>query len=154
MKIAIVVYSKTGSCLSLAELIRQALHPKGHEVTLFELKVEGDPTVGKQPGKATYKILNQPDVSAFDVVIAGGPVWAFRACCVIKEAISALDNLSGKHFIPFTTMSFPFRGMGGTATLNTLAKIARNKGAKVHKGAIARKMLRNYPEELGNAVHH
>jgi flavodoxin len=63
------------------------------------------------------------DVSSYDLVIIGTPVWAFRAAPPVNAAIAGLSGCSGKKAVLFATC-------GGKAgdTLQELKKTLINKG--------------------------
>jgi flavodoxin len=66
------------------------------------------------------------DVSAYDLVVVGTPVWAFRATPVVNGAVSALSGCSGKKAVVFATC-------GGSAgeTVPELKKALEAKGVRV-----------------------
>ena len=92
MKIAIMIYSKTGNTKKLAANLCAKLISQGKEVELFELDTEGE----VNPGGMSFRITNLPDLSAFDLLYIGSPVWAFHACPVIIKAISEVSGINGK----------------------------------------------------------
>ncbi len=149
MKIAILVYSKTGTTLRMAKMILERLKQQDREVDLFEVAPEGE----YQIGNPVCKISVLPDLTGYDTIICGGPVWAFRINPVIHTSITLMKDLKGKTFIPFVTMGFPLPFMGGNKAIKQMTDIARDMGAKCTKGYIVCKMLRNHEIEMGKAVH-
>ena len=66
------------------------------------------------------------DVSGFDLVVIGTPVWAFRATPVVNGAVAALTGCSGKKAVIFATCG----GKDGE-TLPQLKKALGDKGLTV-----------------------
>ncbi len=122
------------------------LIPKVERKTLqLENKGEKNPTLSHQSTSGPqFEELMQGAQSGLSGHLV---VTRFKAVC-------DLGSLKGKYFLPFTTMGFPFKGMGGTSTLKKLNSIAQAQGAKVLPGAVACKMLRDFPEQLDNALKH
>ncbi len=149
MKTAIVVFSKTGITKSLAERAADALRAKGHDVDLFLLKTDPPMEGDKAPQK--FEIVNAPDLTAYEAVLVGGPVWAFSPNPVTKRYMESV-MLSGKKFMPFTTMGFPLRCLGGNRTLRVMSRLARKAGADVIKGIAVPKMLRDHEKLMAEAV--
>ncbi|MGE5599202.1 MAG: flavodoxin family protein [Bacteroidota bacterium] len=139
MNIGIVVHSQTGTTLRFGRVIAQHLQQAGHAVEMIELHA-GEHI---QPRAAEVAIANMPDPKRFDAMLFGGPVWAFAASPVIMACIKKMDGISGKKALPFATMGFPFRGMGGGRALAQMGKALAEKGAAVLPGAVVPKMFRN-----------
>jgi flavodoxin len=66
------------------------------------------------------------DVSAYDIVVIGTPVWAWKATPAVNAAIAALKGCEGKKAIIFATCG----GMPGE-TLPILKRALEAKGATV-----------------------
>lgn len=148
MNIAIMIYSKTGTTLKLATVIKEKLAQLKHDIQILDLKPKGE----INPHDMSFELAELPDLSKYDVIIAGTPVWAFAPAPVILKAISLSTNLAGKIFIPFVTMSFPLPGMGGTRSLRIISEAAKKQGAKVKSGAIACRMLHNLDLQIEKAA--
>jgi flavodoxin len=148
VKIAIVVHSNTGTTRRFADRIAERLRTDGHTVELTQLETDVPVKSGTVRGHKRFSIINLPDCAAYDAVFVGGPVWAFSASPVIYEAVKALKGLSGKRVVPFVTMGFPLRFMGGTQAIGLLSTTARQAGAEVLPGAIAPKMFHDQDREM------
>ena len=136
MKVAIIIHSKTGITLKLAQVIQNSLVKDGHQVELANLKTT-EPIVDSTAMSTVFKFTNLPDVSAYDAILFGGPIWAFRPSPVIRQAIQQCGTkLQGKKVFPFITMGFPFAWMTGNGSLSALRSLATKQGAKVLSGAI------------------
>ncbi len=140
MKIGIIVHSKTGRTLALAQLIEERLKKQNHAVTLHRLTI--DPDI-EGPGKP-FNIVNAPDITPYDALLIGGPVWAFSASPVIISYIKSLTKLGGKKVIPFATMGFFCAFLGGTRALEQMSKAAQANGATTLPGAVVPTMLRDH----------
>ena len=161
MKIAIIVHSLTGSTLQMAKLIEGKLVKAGHIVNLTQLQTNVPVKTGSIHQPMAFEITNLPDVTEFDAVIAGGPVWAFGPSTIAYKAISTLFGLKGKKLLPFVTMGFPLRGMGGTSAVKHMSKAAAENGAIVLQGVIVPKMFHNFEllmeqgaEDCVNFINH
>ncbi len=139
MKIAIVLHSQTGITLKFANSLKARLSNDGHEVSLTQLQTSVPIKGGSVRQKMDIKISNLPDVSTADVVLLGGPVWAFGPSPVICEAIRLMDSLKGKRILCFVTVGFPFKAWGGKAALRWMDRIAGEKAAQVLPGSICRR---------------
>lgn len=136
MNIQIIVHSKTGTTFRLGEIISDKLMQDGHTVNLTTLQT-AEPVEMNPRTKQQYKFTNLPKVGNADVVLFGGPVWAFRPSPVICAAMQQLGvQYKGKKVIPFITQGFPFAWMTGKGSLNSLARIAGTQGAKLLPGAV------------------
>ena len=144
MKIAIIFHSMTGNTMRLAILIENKLTKAGHEVALTQLQTNKPVKAGSIRQPMEFDITNLPDVSGFDAVIMGGPVWAFGPSTVIYKAITKMKSLNGKKLLPFVTMGFPLKGMGGKAAINHMSNAAKANGAIVLPGIIIPKMFHDF----------
>lgn len=140
MKIGIIVHSKTGRTLALAQLIEERLKKQNHAVTLHRLTI--DPDI-EGPGKP-FNIVNAPDIAQYDTLLVGGPVWAFSASPVILSYLKSLGDLKGKKVIPFATMGFFCACLGGNRSLGQMSTAAAAGGATILPGAAVPTMLRDH----------
>ncbi|HNX01057.1 MAG TPA: hypothetical protein PLE74_02680 [Candidatus Cloacimonadota bacterium] len=143
MNTCIMVHSATGTTLKFANVIKGKLENAGHQVNLIELHTDVPVKTGSIRQPMNFQVLNIPDISNYDVILAGGPVWAFSISTVIYKCMKSIPDMKGKKFLPFVTMGFFLRGMGGTASLSQLARIARDLGAEVLPGAVVCKIFHN-----------
>jgi flavodoxin len=148
LKILIVYHSETGNTKAFAEGISGKLTAIGNAVNSVQLKTKS--SVKKAPVRQDQDIdfVNLPDPHDYDVILFGGPVWAFGPSPVIVEAIRKMDKLSGKICLPFVTMAFFLETMGGNAALRYMSRILADKGAKVLPGAICKHMLHKLDNEI------
>ncbi len=148
MKIAILVHSKTGNTLRLAGMVESLLIAKTHDVRIFDLITDVD----LKPGLKEFKIKNLPDLTGYDTILAGAPIWAFQASPLIIKALEDVIGIEGKTFVPFVTMHFPLPGLIGRAGLNKMRAIAIKRQATTLGGVAVCKMFRDFENELKNAA--
>lgn len=130
MKTCIIYHSYSGITRGVAEKIRKAcggdlveVQPKEHYSSLTAYtagclrarREERDPIV---PEKI--------DVSPYDRIVIGTPVWAWKATPAINAAIAALEGCEGKSAVIFATC-----GAKSGDTLPILRKALESKGVKV-----------------------
>lgn len=137
MKVSIIICSHTGNTLKLGDMVSSKLMEAGHEVNLVHLASD-PPLTQHGPGPThKYKITNMPDVSSSDLVIIGGPVWAFRPYPLLLKAMADLSSrIRGKRLLPFITHSFPYAWMTGSPALNKIRRLAADAGAKALPGVV------------------
>jgi flavodoxin len=144
MKAVLLVYSQTDTTLEFAQRIAERLRDDNHSADIVQLTTDVPVTMGSIRQPMNFKITNLPDVSAYDLVLAGSPVWGFSVCPVPYKALQELGDLQGKKFIPFITMGFFARGMGGTRAARQLSTLAAEKHAQVLPAGIVTKMFHDY----------
>ncbi len=154
MKIAIIYHSLTGNTQRMAKLIESKLVKAGHEVIATQLQTDIPLKTGTIRQPMTFNITNLPDVSSFDAVIAGGPVWGFGPSPVIYKALTNMKGLKGKKLLPFITMGFPFAGFGGKASITHMSNAAKSNGAIVLNGIIIPKMFHNFEQLMENGAEN
>ncbi len=148
MRICIIVHSAVGTTLKFANIISQKLQKEGHSVDVVQLKTDIPVVAGSIRQPMNFKIINLPDVSTYDIILAGGPVWAFSISTVIYKCITTFSDMKGKKFLPFVTMGFFLPGMGGTNALKLMSQVARDLGADVLPGAVVCKMFHNIDQMM------
>ena len=148
MKIAIIVHSLSGNTRRFADSLFNRLSEDGHEVNLTQLETTVPIKGGSVHQKMEISFQNLPGVQTADVVLYGGPVWAFGASPVIVSAMQQIGSLKGKTEISFATMGFPLKCMGGSSALTWMNRTAGTLGAKVLPGSICCKMLRNLDAQI------
>ncbi len=137
-------------------MVSSKLMEAGHNVNLTPLVSDPPLEQGKPVAASKLRITNLPDVSSADIVLIGGPVWAFRPYPLLLKAMADLaPSLKGKKVLPFVTHSFPWAWMTGNSSVNTLRRMAAQAGAKVLPGVAlpgaARRIMDRY-EEAANKI--
>lgn len=151
MNIAIIFHSSTGTTKKFAEKISDALRIKGNTVDTIQLKTDVPINSGSVRSSSKFKITNLPDIKKYDVILTGGPVWAFSASPVIIKCIENL-NFAHKKVLPFVTMGFPFRPMGGNQAIALMSKVAIKKDATVLPGVIVPKLFHDINKEMAHEI--
>jgi hypothetical protein len=144
MRIAILYHSQTGHTQDMAKLIETKLIKAGHEVRTTQLQTNIPQKGGSIRQPMDFEIVNLPDISGFDAIIVGGPVWAFGPSTVVYKALTLMKDLKGKKLLPFVTMGFPLKGMGGKTAIGYMGAVAMANGATVLSGIIIPKMFHNF----------
>jgi flavodoxin len=134
MKSAVVYYSYSGNTHRIAQMICDILREKGQEVVpvrIRPLKEETsffiqcrDAVLGKKP--EIYRTLL--DLTGFDRVILGSPVWAFKPVPAINAYLASCSTLDGTSAVCFVTYG---SGTGKEKALSVMEKGLRGKGANV-----------------------
>ena len=135
MKTAIVYYSYSGNTRKVAEVLAQALKDKS-SVELIDLKALDESksffsqcrrAVVHTKGKIAQVNL---DLSGYDLVCLGTPVWAFGPAPAINTYLEQCSGVQGKDVILFTTYG---SGAGRERCINYMQDILSRKGAKNFK---------------------
>ena len=132
MKSAIVYYSFSGNTRRAAEALAEYLR-KTSEVDIMELKaLDESSSFFKQALRALVrtKAKVEPvsfDLSKYDLVCIGTPVWAFGPAPAMNTYLSQCRGLKGKDAIAFTTYG---SGTGNGQCINYIKNILNKKGVK------------------------
>ncbi len=125
MQIGIIVYSKTGNTLSVAQKLEKALSEAGHDAQIQRVKVNTD-----EEGSSTKTSLTAtPKVSDYDTVIFAAPVHAFSLAPAMKLYLEQVGDLSNKKVYGFITQHFKKAWMGGNNAIRKLKSLCKQKGA-------------------------
>ncbi|MDD1718519.1 MAG: ArsR family transcriptional regulator [Methanoregulaceae archaeon] len=107
MKICIVLHSYSGITRGVAEKIRTACGGDLVEVkSRKEYSKISAYTIGCMRARRGEKDPIDPDVidvTPYDLVVIGTPVWAFRATPAMNGAMAALKGCEGKSAVIFAT---------------------------------------------------
>lgn len=152
MKIIIIVHSKTGTTRKFADLIADRLKEDGHSIKLVQIETDVPIKSGTVRRCKKFVITNLPDVTEYDTLLLGGPVWGFSASPVIIACINALGDLNGKKVLPFITGGFPFKFMGGKQAIALMSRNAADKKATVLPGAIVLKLFHDVDGDMNKAA--
>jgi multimeric flavodoxin WrbA len=143
MKIIILFHSQSGTTLEFAERIASKLKEGNHTVQLTQLQTNPTITSGSVRHTKSFTITNLPDIKDYDLILLGGPVWAFSASPIAVAALDRLGDLSGKKVLPFLTQGL-HPSLGGKRAIALLGKMAAKAGATVLPGKIVSKLFFNY----------
>jgi len=130
MKTLILYHSQSGNTKAFAEGVFDKLTALGHEVNCIELLTANPVKQRSVRDHQEIDFVNLPDPEDYEMLLFGGPVWAFGPSPVIVAAIRKM------------------KGMGGTAALRYMSRELATKGAKVLPGAICKRMLHDPAAEI------
>jgi flavodoxin len=107
MKICIIYHSETGNTRNIAQHIASVFDAKLIEVSdtasyfqLTHFLMQCKMASGEE--KTTISPTSS-DVSGYDLIVFGSPVWAFKPSPVIHAAIDSLKGCMGKPALAFST---------------------------------------------------
>jgi flavodoxin len=133
MKTLITYYSYSGITAKVIDIFREVLQKKG-EVKIQRLKPKQEITsfisqcLAARSGKRCEledSVLF--DVSVYDIIIIGLPVWAFAPVPAINTYLDKVLGLVGKKVIILITSG---SGTGVNTCFRTLRNILKDKGAR------------------------
>lgn len=131
MKSLIIYYSLTGTTELVAYTLSEILH--SDIVGVKDLKERNDGFMNKLT--SSYEAMREIktnidpmriDVSDYDLIYFGTPVWASKPTPAIITIIDRCD-LRGKYVIPFATMS----SNGGQSTIKRMSDKIKARGGKI-----------------------
>ncbi|SMC81969.1 flavodoxin family protein [Papillibacter cinnamivorans] len=129
MKIGIIVFSRTGHTLSVAEKLRDTLAAAGHEVRLERVTAEGG-----DPGKGgAVRLTGTPAVEPYDACVFASPVEGFSLAQPMKLYLKQIGSLKGKKTGFFVTRHLTPKWMGGSRSIAQMENACREKGAEIGK---------------------
>lgn len=142
----IVFYSRTNNTKEVSELIAEKVG--GDFLEIKDKKSRSGPigyilgAVDSARGKKTNITYEKKDLSQFDTVYIGTPVWASKPAPAIVQFIDEND-FNGVNVVTFTT----FMGSGGDATISAMNDSIEAKGGII-KDSFAFRMTGTDKREL------
>lgn len=144
MKTCIIYHSYSGVTRGIAEKINAAcggdlveVRPKDNYSTLSAYSVG---CIRARKEACDPVSPDTIDVSPYDLIVIGTPVWAWKATPVINGAIAALKGSDGKKAVIFATC-----GSSAKETLPIMKSALEKKGVRV-----SGELVLNKSEILGN----
>ncbi len=135
MAVCIIYHSETGNTRNVAERVARETGADLVEVKdLTGYSKAGMYLKGAPKAMRGEKADINPatiDVSGYETVVLGSPVWAFNPTPAVNAAVAALQGIEGKTVIVFCTAG----GMPGK-TLEAMKAMLTERGATV-RGAIS-----------------
>lgn len=131
MKSIIIYYSYSGNTRKVADVLAAGLMQKG-EVEKIELTSPGEPrSFFSQARRAFFRkrAVIRPvnfDLSSYDLVCFGTPVWAFAPVPAMNTYLDECYGLKGKEIVLFTTYG---SGTGNQRCIDYMQGILIRKGA-------------------------
>ena len=148
MKVGIIIHSQSGNTASLASAIGAALREKGAETDIHLLRTDKP----VKPNTKNIGFRKMPDLSEYDTVLFGAPVWAFNASPVIVSYLKELDNLKGKRALPFVTHASPWKFLGTTKALSRMSDLLDMLAAEVLEGEDMQRLFKENSKKKDSAV--
>ena len=108
MKVLIAFYSQTGKTKTIAQILADNLEEKGAQVKLVSVEpienksYQANIDEAKKGVTAEIK-LTTADVSAYDIICIGTPVWASAPAPAVNGYISQCKGVAGKKVVCFAT---------------------------------------------------
>jgi flavodoxin len=127
MKILVAYYTKTGSTEKVALALKKGLE-KTHNVTLSRITPFQNLKAYqyKKDGRNLKLEEAEKDLSAYDLIFLGTPVWNFSPTPIVLSYIRGLKKAKGKKFALFSTCT----ALPGT-TMQKMGSILSTQGVKV-----------------------
>lgn len=132
MKTLITYYSFSGNTDKVVRIFADRLKAKG-EVVLQRLKPTDEVTTFSAQCRAAFTKKRASlapgvnfEVSPYDLVILGCPVWAFAPVPAMNSYLDKLNGLHGKSVVVLLTSG---SGLGVKRCFNNIKNILRSKGA-------------------------
>ncbi len=147
MNIGIIIYSQTGNTLAVAVELKEAFHELGHKVEIKHVKIDRF-----HPITNNYKLIGNPSVTQYDVVIFGGPIHSFRLCSMMRRYLMQIDSLDGKIVYGFVTHYFAHASLGGKQGIQNMENLVLNANGKMSKTAIIDWSSSNRANQINNLV--
>ena len=148
MKIGMIICSYSGHTLSVAEKIKTALIHQGNEVTLVKLAASNEDPKSKEP----VRLLSIPDLSSYDVVIFGAPIFGAQLAPVMREYLTRLSPLHAKKAGCFITQHFPWKWMGASSSVQKITKATEQHGATVLATGIVQWSSKKREDQINQLV--
>ena len=142
----IIYYSRTNNTKEVAELIAEEKNAELLEIK--DKKSRSGPlgyvigAIDSFRGKKTGINYEKNDLSKYDTVYIGTPVWASKPTPAIIQFIEEND-FSGTNVVTFAT----FMGSGGESTITAMNNRIKDKGGKI-KRSFAFRMTGNDKKQL------
>ena len=126
-KILIVYYSNIGNTKSIAESIRFIVGGDIKQIELIEKYPNNIFTMSKlirkQMKEGVLPQINNIDISTYDIIFVGSPIWNFSVSLPVKTFLKN-NNFANKTIIPFFTYS------GGASKKKIINEVKNSTNAK------------------------
>lgn len=149
MKIGIIVYSKTGNTLSVAERIRETLTENGHSVTLERFNAETLPQ-----SSTPVRLTATPDPNGYDALILGAPVQAFSLDPAMSMYLAQTGEIKLVPTLCFVTQHLKKTWMGGNHAMKQLLALLRKNGISAASMGIVNWSSENREAQIAMIVQH
>lgn len=148
MKVGIIVHSKTGNTLHVAEKIMNKVIADGYSASIEQVTAtnDGETDINK------IQLTNMPNISEYDVVILGAPVRGFSLSPIMQSFLSKCKSLHGKNVGCYVTQQFPYPWMGGNRAIEQMKGLCKSIDANVTDTAIINMSNKKREKMITNAV--
>jgi hypothetical protein len=148
VNIGIILFSRTGNTLFVAEKVRDACLAQGHTVVIERVSAQNEDPNSRLP----VRLKNAPDPARFDAVIFGAPVQGFSLSPIMKAYLAQMKQMTGKKAGCFITQHFPKPWMGGNQAAKQMCSLLKLKGADAAKTAIINWTSKLRDGQIGDAA--
>lgn len=148
MDIGIIIFSRTGNTLSVAEKIRDACLAQGHTAEIERVTAENEDPNNKQP----LRLKTTPDPIRYGAVIFGGPVQAFSLSPIMKAYLKQIPQVAGKKVLCFVTQYFPKPWLGGNNSIKQMCQLCQSKGMDVVESGIVNWTSKSREAQISDVV--
>ena len=132
MKVAIAYYSFTGNTKKAVGVIAEILKAQNNSVQLLEIQApKGSANFFIQCLRAVVRkkveiLPIETDLSAYDLVILGCPIWAREMVPAMRQFLEKASGINGKRAAVFVTYG---SGFGKEHCLASMERALKQKGA-------------------------
>lgn len=132
MKSIVIYYSYSGNTKKVAEILSEFLAQRGEvqQIELIGLDESKSFFVQAVRALSRKRAQIQPvglDLSGYDLICLGTPVWAFGSAPAMNTYLDKCFGVENKRVILFTTYG---SGTGSTRCLNYMQDVLSKKGAR------------------------
>ncbi len=148
MKIGILIHSKTGNTLNVAEKIMTKLKADGYLTSIEQITAAND----DEADINKIQLTNSPNINDYDIIILGGPVRGFSLSPVLQAYLTKCESLQGKKINCYVTQFFPYPWMGGNRAIAQMKELCESKNAKVMNTSIVNMKNKNRDKMIVDTV--
>lgn len=132
MRIGIIVHSKTGNTLGVANRLKDTLTTSGIAADLDILVASKD----EEPDPAKVVLDRLPETKGYDALVLGAPVRGFSLSPIMAAYLDQAELADGASVYCYVTHFFPFHWMGGNQALGQFRKRCEAKGLRVEDSGV------------------
>lgn len=155
-KILVAYFSATGNTAKVAERLSAALGADLFEIKPAQLYTEEDLNWRNKQSRSSVEMADRSsrpeiaskveDMSQYDIVFVGFPVWWYREPSIIDTFMQSYD-FSGKIVVPFATSGMSGIGDSGK-NMQALAPKAKVLDGKRFSNNVSEEKLKSWAESL------
>lgn len=149
MKVGIIVHSKTGNTLHVAQKIVGKLKSEGHLASIEQIIADNDDETDIQK----IKLQKLPNVNVYDALIFGAPVRGFSLSPVMQAYLSKCPTFQGKRISCFVTQYLPYPWMGGNRAIEQMKVLCESKNTKILCSSIVNWKNKKRDEMISETVN-